>query len=191
MFCIHLTPLLPLPPPAWLKSVAKVVHGDFSGVGSTLPGSEVFRWESDPAQTHLCGFSCSPKKACWVCLCPEACTHNTGVTARVELAPGLLSAFPVLGRMAVASAARCCWQIKSSGCSKPFQLGWLLRGGGCCPCLPLDAPRPTCRVGRWATEGCVPSASTLALPEEPGQPLCPSAVPGPRAVFLPRVPPGL
>lgn len=130
------------------------------GVGSTLAGSEVFQRGSDPAQTRLYGFSRSPKKACWVCLCPKACTHNAGVTPRVALAPGLSSAIPVLGKTAIASAARCRWWVKSpvfsGGCSKPFQLGRLLRRGGRCPRPPLSAPRPTRRVGRWATEGCGP-----------------------------------
>lgn len=49
MFFTHCTPLVPLPPPAPLKLVAKLVRGVFTGVG----GSEVFRQGS-----------CSPEKAC-------------------------------------------------------------------------------------------------------------------------------
>lgn len=80
--CSPPTPLLPLPPPAGLKSAAKVVRGDSSGVGPALAGSGAFRQGSDPAQTRPYGFSRSPKTACWVCLCPEACVPNAGVTPR-------------------------------------------------------------------------------------------------------------
>lgn len=127
MFFVRLTLLLPLPPPAQLKSVAKVVRGDFSGVGSTLGSSEAFRWGSGPGQKRPYGSSHSPKKACWVRLGPGACTHNAGVTPSVALAPGLSLAVPVPGKTAVASAVQCCWWVKSPSSSKPSQSGRLLR----------------------------------------------------------------
>lgn len=169
--CSPPTPLLPLPPPAWLKSAAEVVRGDSGGIGPALAGSEAFRQGSDPAQTHPYGFSRSPKTARWVCLCPEVCVPNAGVTPRAALAPGLPSAILVPGETAVASAAQRCWWVKppvfSGGCSKPSQPGGC-SGGVRCPHPPFGAPRPTHCVGRWAVESCVPSLPLL----QPSLPIC-------------------
>lgn len=149
--------LVLLPPPAWLKSAVKVVRGDFSGVGSTLGGSAVFQQGSDPAQTHLCGFSLSPDKAGSVCV-PERAPQHWG-DPRVAPAPGQPSAIPALGNMDVV-VGKIPWMLKTfpvpwgslptSTLCTPDSLHRSVGGGGLCPHglpkEPIHHPHPPASI---------------------------------------------
>lgn len=117
------------------------------------PHTDMSVWVSHP-----------PQNTRWVCVCPKMCTHGTGGTLQVTLAPELSPSALSWGQqpsLLQPSAAGGQTPMISRGCSDPSSPAGCSRGGRC-PCPAPRSPRRPTRGSGLA--GTVPA---LPLPGAP------------------------